>query len=234
MRATTKGRTMANPAEPKVAADWERIEVDYRAGVKTLRQIAEEHGISHAAVNKRAKRDGWSRDLNAKIQAAAEAKVSKAAVTSQVSVDTKLAEKAVIEANAEAIYRIRMEHRRVAGQFQKLTQAMAAELESMTGNPALFQQLGEMFDAGPDGKGRDDKLNEAYHRVIAMPGRVDHMRKLVETFERLVKLERQAFGLDNPMEKPPEVPDTPALTNDLARRVAFVLARGLQAQKETS
>ena len=25
--------------------DWEKIELDYRAGIKTLRQIADEHGI---------------------------------------------------------------------------------------------------------------------------------------------------------------------------------------------
>ena len=50
------------------AVDWERIELDYRAGIKTLRQIAEENGISHVAINKRAKRDGWTRDLSAKIQ----------------------------------------------------------------------------------------------------------------------------------------------------------------------
>ena len=48
----------------KSGADWERIELDYRAGIKTLRQIADEHGISHVAVAKRAKRDGWTRDLS--------------------------------------------------------------------------------------------------------------------------------------------------------------------------
>ena len=47
--------------DKKLTPDWERIELDYRAGVKTLRQIAEEHGLSHVAINKRAKRDGWDR-----------------------------------------------------------------------------------------------------------------------------------------------------------------------------
>ena len=45
----------------KPAPDWEKIEADYRAGIKTLRQIAGEHGVTHGAINKRAKRDGWSR-----------------------------------------------------------------------------------------------------------------------------------------------------------------------------
>lgn len=45
----------------KKAPDWEKIELDYRAGIKTLREIAADHGISHQAINKRAKRDGWAR-----------------------------------------------------------------------------------------------------------------------------------------------------------------------------
>lgn len=48
-------------AKPK--PDWKQIEADYRAGQKTLRQMGAEHGLSHTAVNKRAKRDGWLRGL---------------------------------------------------------------------------------------------------------------------------------------------------------------------------
>ena len=53
----------AQGAKPgrKAPPDWERIEFDYRVGLKTLRQIAGENGISHGAINKRAKRDGWER-----------------------------------------------------------------------------------------------------------------------------------------------------------------------------
>lgn len=49
------------------APDWIAIEADYRAGVKTLRAIGDEHGISHAAINKRAKRDGWERGIDSRI-----------------------------------------------------------------------------------------------------------------------------------------------------------------------
>ena len=57
--------------------DWEKIELDYRAGIKTLRQIADEHGVAHSAISKRAKRDDWSRDLTAR-------KESRAVVVPQV------------------------------------------------------------------------------------------------------------------------------------------------------
>lgn len=50
----------------KKVIDWEAIELDYMAGIKTLRVIAEEHGISHVAINKRAKRDEWVRGVSPK------------------------------------------------------------------------------------------------------------------------------------------------------------------------
>jgi len=54
-----------------IAPDWRVIEIDYRAGIKALRQIASENGITEAAIRKRAKRDDWTRDLSERIQAKA-------------------------------------------------------------------------------------------------------------------------------------------------------------------
>jgi uncharacterized protein YjcR len=44
--------------KPKLT-DRKTIEADYCAGVKSLRQIASEHGISHVAIIKQAHRHGW-------------------------------------------------------------------------------------------------------------------------------------------------------------------------------
>jgi len=68
----------------KKSIDWQKIERDYRAGMKTLRQIAEENGVSHTAINKRAKRDEWTRDLSAKIAAKIDELVSRK-VSNEVS-----------------------------------------------------------------------------------------------------------------------------------------------------
>ncbi|MNK86991.1 hypothetical protein D3C87_1069170 [compost metagenome] len=57
----------------KSGADWPVIEADYRAGIKSLRQIASQQGVSEGAIRKRAKKEDWQRDLAAKIQAKAEA-----------------------------------------------------------------------------------------------------------------------------------------------------------------
>ena len=44
--------------------DWERIEQLFRAGLLSVREIASACGVSHTAINKRSKAEGWDRDLN--------------------------------------------------------------------------------------------------------------------------------------------------------------------------
>ncbi|MDU1652654.1 MAG: hypothetical protein E6850_09160 [Leclercia adecarboxylata] len=56
--------------------DWEAIESAYRAGSLSIRAIAERHGVSHTAINNRAAKEGWQRDLTQKVRAATQAKVS--------------------------------------------------------------------------------------------------------------------------------------------------------------
>lgn len=183
---------MAEAKRPDI--DWESIEREYRAGIRSLRDIAAEFGCSHAAIKKRAARDEWTRDLAAKIKAAAEAKVSKAAVSTLVTAETKIAEKAIVEANATMQADIILAHRGDIRRYRALAAAMLKELETETGNPELFEQIVELL-ATPDEKG-NDKLNEAYRRAISLPQRIDGVKKLAETLKVLIGLEREAFGID--------------------------------------
>lgn len=41
--------------------DWERVEADYCAGIKSSRQIAKEHGRTEGAIRIKAKKFGWVR-----------------------------------------------------------------------------------------------------------------------------------------------------------------------------
>ena len=56
--------------------DWEAVERLYVAGQLTIRQIANECGISTTAITDHAKADGWKRDLSAAIEARTKAKIS--------------------------------------------------------------------------------------------------------------------------------------------------------------
>lgn len=79
--------------------DWEAIESAYRAGLMSIREIASQQGITHTAINKRAKKEGWERDLKAKIKAKADSLVSKREVSKQVSTKKMVSERQLIEAS---------------------------------------------------------------------------------------------------------------------------------------
>jgi hypothetical protein len=49
--------------------NWLAIESEYRAGIRALRPIGEQYGVTEAGIRKRAKRDEWDRDLTARIKA---------------------------------------------------------------------------------------------------------------------------------------------------------------------
>lgn len=186
----------------KPAPDWEKIEADYRAGIKTLRQIAGEHGVSHVAINKRAKRDGWSRDLSAKIAAKADELVTKGAVTSVVTTESRISEREIIDANAQAIVSVRLGQRKDIQRSRSITMRLLEELELQSGreNAELLEQMGELMRREDD-RGQD-KLNDLYQKIISLPGRAKTMKDLGESLRVLVTLERQAFGLDDKDQKP--------------------------------
>lgn len=182
----------------KQALDWEAIERDYRAGLLSIREVAVRHGCTHTAINRRAKVGGWERDLKPKIQAKAEALVSRREVSSQVSrvstgspVET---ERQIIEANAEAIVSVRMAHRCDIRRSRILTNKLLQELEQLTDHRDLAESLGEMM-RNPDGF-ENDRLNDLYQKIIALPNRIKNMRELAETLKVLIALERQAYSLD--------------------------------------
>ncbi len=111
------------------AIDWERVEVHYRAGLLSVREIAEQHGVSHTAINKRAKAHDWERDLKAKIRAAADAKVSRALVASEFP-NGSPTETLRVEVEAEVQARIRLSHRNDIGRFRAMAMSLAAELDA--------------------------------------------------------------------------------------------------------
>lgn len=178
----------------KTGVDWEAVELHYRSGIRSLKDIGGEFGVSDAGIIKRAKRDKWTRDLSAKIKARADAKVSAAAVSAVVSEQKAANQEAIVEANAELQARIRREQRTDISRGRKLVMSLLDELEQQTGSIELYKQLGELLYA-PDEKGVD-KLNELYHKVISLGGRTGTMKSLAESLKTLVALEREAFGID--------------------------------------
>lgn len=192
-----------NPVQPAKKADWERIEIDYRAGVKSLREIAGEHGISEGAIRKRAKRDGWTRDLADKIQQRAEDLVRTHAVRTEVRSEQRATERQVIEANAEAVANVKMAHRSDISRARSIVNGLLDELQEMVGsdNATLLQELGFLLRS-EDENGKD-RLNDLYQQIISLPGRSKAMKDLTASLQSLVAMERTAYGMDKDEAKTP-------------------------------
>lgn len=189
-------------AEKKVV-DWEGVEVGYRAGVLTIREIGAQFGVSHTLVNRRAKAEKWDRDLAPKIRAKADSLVSKAAVSSSVTVETVKAE---IESNAQLQANIRLAQRGDITRSRKLVMSLLGELEQQTDNLGLYEQLAELLfdptndDGSPVGKEKADSQNkrlELFNKVVSLSGRTSNMKSLADSLKVLVALEREAFGIDD-------------------------------------
>lgn len=183
----------AQGPKTRKVVDWEALELQYRAGIRSLKDIGREFNVSDAAIVKRAKRDGWERDLKAKIQAKADAKVSASLVSAEVRAQTKVAERIVVEANAEAVANVRLAHRVDIQRGRRLVLKLLAELEQQTDQVPELQELGEMMRKDDD-KGQD-RLNDIYRAVISLPERTKTMKALAEALRILVSLEREAFGI---------------------------------------
>lgn len=177
--------------------DWERIEQLFRAGLLSVREIASACGVSHTAINKRSKTEGWERDLKAKIKAKADSLVSKREVSNKVSTETLATERGIVEANAEVIADIRMAHRTDIGRSRRLANKLLDELESLTDEQGTIKSLIKQLKEGDheDGEAMADMLALA-NKIGALPSRTKTMKELAETLKTLVALERQAYELD--------------------------------------
>ncbi|WP_286713078.1 hypothetical protein [Acinetobacter sp. UBA2581] len=204
-------------SEKKTAPDWERIEIEYRAGVQSIRQIAQAFGVSDGAIRKRAKTQEWTRDLNGKIKAKAEAIVRTEVVRTEVrnSPEYKATEKETIDANANLIASIQINQRKDIQRARNLCMGLFDELEHLIGldNIALLQDFGDVMRKEDD-KGQD-RLNDLYMKIIQLPNRVKSMKDLGDTLKTLVGLEVQVYGLDKKQEE--KADDLTALINRIAQ-----------------
>lgn len=190
-------RISKSKAEGAATPDWERIELDYRAGAMSLREIAANHpGTNHVAIARRAKTEGWTRDLSERIKAKAEDLVTRAAVTADVTANRAVTEKQVVDANAQDQASVRLSHRKDIQRKRAIVTSLMQELEVQVGpeNAALLADLGDMLRS-PDENGQD-KLNDLYRRIISLPERAKTAKTLAETLRIAVDMERQAFGMD--------------------------------------
>ena len=173
--------------------DWGSVERDYSAGLLSLREIGDKHGVTEGAIRKRAKKEEWIRDLTAKIAKKSDDLVRKEMVRSEVRSEKIISEKEIIEVNAQAIVNIKLAHRGDIRKSKNIVNALFDELELTTDNRELFEQLGELLRQ--ESESGHDKLNDIYKKVISLPQRIDGVKKLTDALKTMIGLEREAYDI---------------------------------------
>lgn len=166
--------------------DWEAIEREYRAGQLSLREIARVYGCSDTAIRKKAKANGWERDLSAKVRAKVRTKLVRDKVRTQA-----LSEKEIVEVAAETGFQVSALHRKDIKRFRKLANKLLAELEGQTDGAEVLGQARSALKQGDMGV-----LAAAVQKITALPERIKGASLLAGTLKNLITLERQAFNLD--------------------------------------
>jgi hypothetical protein len=170
------------PGAPKDPTDWALIEREYRAGQLSIAEIARQSGITRGAIQKRAKRDGWARDLLPAVQAKVKDKLVRDAAP-----EGALEAEAVDAAAARAVEVVR-QHRGLLARLNAIARRLMTDVDLyLTQEIAVIPWL---------------KRDEGITTVVL---------RIAQALGKSVPLERQAFsvgvGEDKPQRPTVALPD---------------------------
>lgn len=206
--------TSKNKYRPRDDIDWGAVERDYRAGIKSDALIASEYGCSKGAVQKRAKVNGWTKDLSARIREKAANKVARSVVAKEVAGQNAATERRVVEVNAELQKNILLEHREHIQESRVIVRKLLQELGLQTDNREALEEFAEIaaevqaglrhFETGERREGlvtkdQERRFSQAYNTIInaiSLPSRAQTGQRLIDALKNVVALEREAFGID--------------------------------------
>lgn len=172
------------PAQPRRRADWEAIERDYRTGQFSDQELADKHGnvVTRQAISKKAKEQGWQKDLTKEVRLATKAKLIAEQVAERMAgeVADQVADRVAKNGNAtvqavlaaaETNKQVILGHRRDIAKVRDITMTLVTALETAAAEPDAAKRL---------------PLGEL----------VLTAQRAGQSVARLQQLERVAFGLD--------------------------------------
>lgn len=219
-RASTPKASGSTPAG-RSRPDWDAIEASHRTGRYSDGQLAELFKVSREAIVRKRKKDQaedpkrWQKDLREQVRQTTAALVAADAVRLE-SQQGHIKVTDVIVAAAEQAKDVILRQRSDIARYRSLADKLLDEVAAQTVDPQVFYAIHERIteDMEPDLK----KLaSKALRDALEVHGRVASMAKLADTLTKLQNLERKAFHLDDPGEKPPaDAPDPATVTRDTA------------------
>jgi hypothetical protein len=154
--------------------DWEAIERAYRAGSLLVRVIAENNSLTKGAVHKRAKKEGWTRDLAHQAKTAARDKLVRSSVrtpSTQPRTDAEIVEEASDQAAS-----VVLAHRVGLAQWCSIADKLSVALADIDVDEDNLGDFSRALNAGQpsvfkrSGVGQFQLLRVAGHTVAGVSG----------------------------------------------------------------
>ena len=128
--------------------DWEPLERAYRIGQTSVVQIATKFGVQRASINRKARKDGWTRDLTDQVRVATKAALILDAKTEAASLlvgkfqESARKDSDAIDAAVGENRRIVTAQRKRIGTLTAQFDALVSQFGVVTSDPELAATLG--------------------------------------------------------------------------------------------
>jgi hypothetical protein len=150
-------------AARKTVDEWARIQREYLAGEDSIREIADRHEISEAAIRKRAKAEGWERPVRTR-----EPVRTLLPVPRLPPPEPRPPAEAVNAAD-------------IAERGRQLVGRMFNELEAITSYDGELEELIEVAMAGDE----DDRRRDAMLKAVSLPARSQIAKNLATALKTI-------------------------------------------------
>ncbi len=150
----------------RATTDWSAIEAAYRTGTQSVRDIADQHGITEGAIRKKAKASGWSRP------AAAPKRPKKKAVIAMTIIPPRPPAPKRVSDPSDAVQRGR-----------DLADRMLDELDSVTSRQGELEDMIDEATAGDESPRRRD----AMMRAVSLPMRANTLKTIAQALKTLAE-----------------------------------------------
>ena len=130
--------------------DWEAIERAYRAGSLSIRNIADQHGVSDTSIRKRAKKHGWQRDLTEQVQKAARDKLVRSEVRTEGSQQAVRTDAEIVEEASAQAASVVLSHRSDLAEWRMIASKLCGALAGMDVTQDNHDKFARSLNAGVD------------------------------------------------------------------------------------
>lgn len=165
--------------------DWQLIQEEYRTGRFSFAELSKRHGPHTGTIHRRAKREGWEKDLTDQVRQRTREKISRANLPPEALneyQDLGEAELAIVEHAADENAAVVSGHRRLLTHWRGMLLRYSNMLVDQMAKPTRTV------------------INRATGDPMEVDLELDYVGKCMghgsQALERVVRLERQSYGLD--------------------------------------